>query len=97
MQSYYHQYGLNGVNQNGDPIYWGLAFFYAYRTYKQPSLLDIAKTAYNATYNDAFITPEVATSGVGAGRGVPFSFSNCSNRMLSSYQAQDLAAELYRQ
>ena len=82
MQNYYRQYGVYSVPPaiNSDSIYWGLAFFYAYRTYKQQALLDLAKEAYNTTYTDAFITPSVAASGTGAGRGVPFSFSNCSER-----------------
>ncbi|VDB84790.1 unnamed protein product [Peniophora sp. CBMAI 1063] len=79
MQDYYQQYGIyKNPAINSDSVYWGLAFFYAYRTYKQQALLNLAIEAYNATYTDAFITPDVAAKGSGAGRGVPFTFSNCS-------------------
>lgn len=81
MRNYYRQYGVYNVPAvNSDSIYWGLAFFYAYRAYKQQALLDLAMAAYNATYTDAFITPDVVANGAGAGRGIPFIFSNCSDR-----------------
>ncbi|KZV73594.1 hypothetical protein PENSPDRAFT_682722 [Peniophora sp. CONT] len=84
MQVYYDQYGIYRPSPtikavNSDAVYWGLAFFYAYRTYRQTALLNLAKIIYNATYSDAFITPGVAASGNGAGRGAPFSFVGCSN------------------
>ncbi|VDB92051.1 unnamed protein product [Peniophora sp. CBMAI 1063] len=83
LQTYYRQYGLywKGPRLNSDAIYWGLAFFYAYRTYKQQPLLDLAIAAYNATYTNAFITAEAAASGTGAGRNVSLTPPvGCTNR-----------------
>ncbi|VDB84719.1 unnamed protein product [Peniophora sp. CBMAI 1063] len=82
VQAYYQQKGLYGglPEYNSDAIYWGLGFYYAYRTYRTPFLLDLAKSAYNATYTDGFITPSAASSGSGAGRNVSFSPpSGCSS------------------
>ena len=75
IQAYYQQHGLYGglPDLNNDAIYWGLGFYYAYRTYKAQFLLDLAETAYNTTYADGFITPSAASSGSGAGRNVSFS------------------------
>ena len=75
MQAYYKQFGLYAIGSsrlNSDAIYWALVFFYAYRTYKDPLLLDLAKTAYNQTYSTAFIDIDAASSGIGAGRNVSF-------------------------
>ncbi|KZV72629.1 hypothetical protein PENSPDRAFT_348252 [Peniophora sp. CONT] len=86
MLAYYQQNGLYGgePEYNSDVIYWGLGFYYAYRTYKSQSLLDLAKSAYNATYTDAFITPSAASSGSGAGRNVSFSPpSGCTSNTIA--------------
>ncbi|VDB84793.1 unnamed protein product [Peniophora sp. CBMAI 1063] len=73
MQGYYQQYGLYGVPPlNNAPAYWGLAFFYAYRTYRQQFYLDLAMMAHNLTYNNAFVTSSAAASGTGSGRNVSF-------------------------
>ena len=73
IQAYTKQNGFYGVPPviNSDGIYWVITFFYAYRTYKQEFLLDLAVQAYNETLA-AFITPQVAAAGVGAGRNVSF-------------------------
>ncbi|KZV64452.1 hypothetical protein PENSPDRAFT_757266, partial [Peniophora sp. CONT] len=76
LLEYRQQYGFYGQppgTLNSDAIYWGLAFFYAYRTYRQQSLLDEAIAAYNTTYMNAFITPSAAVNGTGIGRNVSFS------------------------
>ncbi|VDB84784.1 unnamed protein product [Peniophora sp. CBMAI 1063] len=82
LLDYYQENGLYGKppnTLNSDAIYWGLTFFYAYRTYRQHSLLDLAIVAYNATYVNGFISPSAAESGTGAGRNVSFSPpSGCS-------------------
>ncbi|KZV61448.1 hypothetical protein PENSPDRAFT_759424 [Peniophora sp. CONT] len=85
MQNYYQQYGLYGVPAlNNDPVYWGLAFFYAYRTYRQQFFLDLAMMAHNLTYTGAFITSSAAASGTGAGRNVSFSPpSGCTNTTIA--------------
>ncbi|KZV59441.1 hypothetical protein PENSPDRAFT_416959 [Peniophora sp. CONT] len=75
----YGFYGKPPNTVNSDSVYWGLAFFYAYRTYRQQSLLEQAVAAYNATYMNGFITPSAAASGAGAGRNVSFSApTNCT-------------------
>lgn len=62
-----------------DVTYWGLALFYSYRTYKDSRLMDLAVSAWDETYNNAFITPEVAASGSGAGHNVSLlPPSNCT-------------------
>ena len=80
MQTFYKQYGLYGSppRLNSGAIYWGLVFFYAYRTYKQDTLLDLDINAYDTTYNAAFINTTAAVTGSGAGRNV--SLSGCTNR-----------------
>ena len=74
LQNYFNQFGLFGTlpHFNNDATYWALTFFYAYRAYKQQSLLDLAVNAWNVTYSTAFITPEAAATGTGAGRNGSF-------------------------
>ncbi|VDB95877.1 unnamed protein product [Peniophora sp. CBMAI 1063] len=81
MQSYYQQIGVYGNNLgwSGDANYWALAFYYAYRTYKQEVLLETAISIYNATYAAAFITPNDAAAGTGAGRNVSFALPSCTS------------------
>ena len=75
----YDYYGKPPNTVNSDSIYWGLTLFYAYRTYRQQSLLDLAVNAWNMTYNSGFITPDNAATGTGAGRNVSFlQPSNCT-------------------
>ena len=62
----------NPSNWSADANYWSLAFYYAYRTYKQEFLLDTAVNIYEKTYLAYFITPSDAASGTGAGRNVSF-------------------------
>ncbi|KZV70986.1 hypothetical protein PENSPDRAFT_752121 [Peniophora sp. CONT] len=62
----------SGAKLYSDVIYWGLAFFYAHRTYNEPVLLSNAVDAWNILYDGAFITPDNAASGSGAGRNVSF-------------------------
>ncbi|VDB92059.1 unnamed protein product [Peniophora sp. CBMAI 1063] len=66
--------GLYGTSPrvNSEALYWGLAYFYAYRTYNQSWLLDSAISAYNKTYATSFIDDTVASSGSGAGRNISF-------------------------
>ena len=84
IQAYNKQYGLyNNPDQlvtNSDAIYWGIVFYYAYRTYRQPFLLNLAVEAYNATYLYGFVTPQDAASGTGAGRNGSFlPLPGCTN------------------
>ncbi|VDB92041.1 unnamed protein product [Peniophora sp. CBMAI 1063] len=82
MQLRNSQYGIYGPPPaiNSDGIYWGLAYFYAYRAYKQRPLLDLALSAYNATYWAGFVTPQDAIDGSGAGRSGSFLPSaSCTN------------------
>lgn len=75
MEAYNKQYGIYGDppgRLNSDAIYWGLAFYYAYRTYNQTLMLDLAKSAYTTTYEAAFINASAAFTGTGAGRNVSF-------------------------
>ena len=76
LQKRSDMYGFYGSQDvkiiNSDPAYWALEAFYAYRTYKSPGLLDIAKSVYNLTYSNAFINVSAAASGTGAGRDVSF-------------------------
>ena len=66
---------------DSDSIYWGLALYYGYRTYRQQTLLDQAVKVWNMTYTSGFITADDAISGTGAGRNVSFSPpSNCTAR-----------------
>ena len=69
---------LSSTKPYTDPIYWGLVAFYAYRTYKDETLLDLVKEAYNATYV-AFITEEDAANGSGATRNTSFASPECAN------------------
>ena len=81
MQAYYQQRGVYGgyPATYRNSIYWALSFFYAYRTYKQQYLLDMAVSIYNTTYSEAFITPDIAAKGSGAGRNESFLIpSNCT-------------------
>ena len=82
MQTYYKQFDLYAIGSsrlNSDAIYWALVFFYAYRTYRQPDLLDIAEYAWNILYTGAFITPADAASGSSPARNVSFSLPpNCT-------------------
>ena len=72
-------FAATGPQLYSDVVYWGLAFFYAYRTYRQPDLLDIAEYAWNILYTGAFITPADAASGSSPARNVSFSLSpNCT-------------------
>ena len=72
-------FASSGAQLNSDAIYWGLAFYYAYRTYKQPDLLQNAVDSWTILYNSAFITPADAASGTGAGRNITFlPPSNCT-------------------
>ncbi|VDB84748.1 unnamed protein product [Peniophora sp. CBMAI 1063] len=79
---YLNAYGFYGIlpnTVNSDSVYWGLALYYAYRTYRQQALLDQAIVAWNMTYVNGFITPDVAASGNGAGRNVSIlPPSNCT-------------------
>ncbi|VDB92060.1 unnamed protein product [Peniophora sp. CBMAI 1063] len=78
IQAFNKQYGLYGNPQfASDAIYWGLVFFYAYRTYQQDVLLDLAISAYETTYDATFITEAAAASDTGAGRDV--SFAGCTD------------------
>ena len=81
IQAHYAASGLyDSSPQNSESIYWALVFFYAYRTYKRPLLLDLAKMAYNQTYTLGFIDIQAASNGTGAGRSVPFlPPPNCTN------------------
>ncbi|VDC06804.1 unnamed protein product [Peniophora sp. CBMAI 1063] len=63
--------GLTESHVYADVIYWGLVAFYSYRSYREGTLLDLAKEAYNVTYQ-GFITPDIATQGSGATRNVSF-------------------------
>ena len=61
LLEYNQQYGLYGKapnTLNSDAIYWGLVFFYAYRSYNQSYLLQYAEAAYNMTYMNGFISPD---------------------------------------
>ena len=60
-----------------NPVYWGLVGFYAYRTYKDEALLNLAKIAYNVTYA-AFITEGDAAAGSGATRTTSFASPECA-------------------
>ena len=73
VQGLFQKNGIYGGTPayNSDGIYWGLAYYYAYRAYRQQALLDLAVDAYNATYA-SFITPEAAAAGTGAGRNGSF-------------------------
>ena len=69
LKLYHSKYGLTGTRAiNSDLVYWGLTFFYSYRTYNDTALLELTEEAYNATYA-GFITPSSAASGQGVGRG----------------------------
>ncbi|KZV60269.1 hypothetical protein PENSPDRAFT_760104 [Peniophora sp. CONT] len=59
--------------------YWGLTFFYSFRTYNNSTLLDNAIESWNIVYSGAFISPSNAESSSGAGRNVSFPpSSNCT-------------------
>ncbi|VDC08017.1 unnamed protein product [Peniophora sp. CBMAI 1063] len=62
---------LQGINQHvySDPIYWGLAFFYAYRAYRDDFLLTTAVSLWNVT-SAAFISVNDAKSFKQASRNV---------------------------
>ncbi|VDB95865.1 unnamed protein product [Peniophora sp. CBMAI 1063] len=65
---------------NSDSIYWGLAFFYAYKAYKQKRFLDFAVEAYDLTYAGGYINSSAAVTGTGAGRNITFTPPpNCTN------------------
>ncbi|KZV77390.1 hypothetical protein PENSPDRAFT_747116 [Peniophora sp. CONT] len=77
IQENNQRWGLYGAyveedTLNSDAIYWGLAFFYAYRAYKQQNFLDLATMAHNMTYTSGFITTSDAGNGTGAGRNITF-------------------------
>ncbi|VDB93435.1 unnamed protein product [Peniophora sp. CBMAI 1063] len=76
MQEFNKDFGIYGVREDtgltGDANAWALTFYYAYRTYKQPFLLDTAVQIYNRTNETCFITPSAAASGSGVGRNVSF-------------------------
>ena len=74
LLQYIQNYGFYGLSPtiNSDSAYWGLALFYAYRTYRQQTLLDQAVKAWNVTYANGFITPDDALTGTGAGRNISF-------------------------
>ena len=80
MQENYQKEGAYSpppaVGQSGDVNHWALAFYYAYRTYKEKFLLDTAIQIYNLTYTTAFINASAAASGTGAGRNVSFTPSS---------------------
>ncbi|VDB95866.1 unnamed protein product [Peniophora sp. CBMAI 1063] len=87
MQENYVNQGVYSAppatGQTGDANHWALAFYYAYRTYKQQFLLDTAIQIYNMTYTTAFITSSAATSGSGAGRNISFASPNCTHGTLA--------------
>ncbi|KZV76054.1 hypothetical protein PENSPDRAFT_680511 [Peniophora sp. CONT] len=66
LQAYIKKNGLYGIGQQlySDVSYWGLTFFYTYRTYKEQFLLDYAVSAWNTIYSDAFVTPDDAAKGL---------------------------------
>ncbi|KZV77387.1 hypothetical protein PENSPDRAFT_747114 [Peniophora sp. CONT] len=75
MPEYISKHGLyNDPNAgwSGDANYWALAFYYAYRTYGQGSLLNTAIEIYNTTYAASFITSTAAANGTGVDRSVSF-------------------------
>ncbi|KZV73130.1 hypothetical protein PENSPDRAFT_750421 [Peniophora sp. CONT] len=62
-----------------DVVYWGLTFFYSFRTYNKSDLLDNAVESWNIVYSGAFIGVSTAASSSGAGRNVSFPpSSNCT-------------------
>ncbi|VDB95869.1 unnamed protein product [Peniophora sp. CBMAI 1063] len=84
MQDYYRKQGVydapgsTGLVEDGN--FWALAFYYAYRTYRQEFLLETAIEIYNHTRATAFVTLDAAASGSGAGRNVSFvQTANCSD------------------
>lgn len=86
IQAYYTRNGPYGspTGQTGDANAWALAFYYAYRTYKQESLLNTAISIWNMTYAANFITPSDAASGTAAGRNITFApLSDCHPGALS--------------
>ncbi|KZV77410.1 hypothetical protein PENSPDRAFT_679577 [Peniophora sp. CONT] len=102
MQAYTERYGLYAGSDeiNSDVIYWGIAFIYAYRTYRTQALLDLAVKAWNEAYAAGFITPDAAASGNGAGRNVTFSpVPPCTNDALAGgvFNVIRLSAYLYEQ
>ena len=75
-------YGASGASTGYTPDanYWALAFYYAYRTYKESSLLDEAVRIHNITNSTCFITPVVAAGGTEAGwNGTYVTPSNCTH------------------
>ena len=68
-----HGYFSASGNHYSDVSYWGLAFFYSYRSYQDSTILATAVNIWNIVYSEAFITPDDAASGSGAGRNVTFS------------------------
>ena len=98
MEEYTQNLGLYGgenalTGYTGDANYWALAFYYAYRTYKQSTLLDRAFQIHNITNTTCFITPIAAASGSGIGRNESFlPPSNCTGGMhscMAVYTATD--------
>ncbi|KZV77391.1 hypothetical protein PENSPDRAFT_679560 [Peniophora sp. CONT] len=82
MQDYYTSHGVYGdpPGRSGDANYWALAFYYAFRAYKQDFLLVTAKEIYANTSATCFIAPSAAANGTGAGRNVSFTPpSGCAN------------------
>ncbi|KZV77392.1 hypothetical protein PENSPDRAFT_747118 [Peniophora sp. CONT] len=94
VQSVLSKWGLYGGDMedfNSDSIYWGLAFFYAYKAYNDKHFLDLAVMAYNATYTGGFITPDAAVNGTGAGRNV--TFTRCSDESIAGGVFYSLSAK----
>ncbi|KZV73153.1 hypothetical protein PENSPDRAFT_683186 [Peniophora sp. CONT] len=78
--------------------YWGLAFIYAFRAYKEQSLLEHAMDAWNLTYSSAYITPSAEVSDSGAGRNISFVPSaSCSGGTFAGgvFSRQDLHNDTY--
>ena len=67
IQEYAPTVELSTLTFNSDLIYWGLAFFYAYKAYGGDTLLSSAISAWTDVYNNAFISDADVSSGAGAG------------------------------
>ncbi|KAI0031644.1 hypothetical protein K488DRAFT_71243 [Vararia minispora EC-137] len=84
MPTYAQSINFYGPNPygvfNADSAYWSLAFYYAFRAYNNSLFLDLAKQAYDLTYQ-SFITTADAASASGAGRNVSFSPGSACRRL----------------
>ncbi|VDB95867.1 unnamed protein product [Peniophora sp. CBMAI 1063] len=80
LPTYYLQNGVYGNihGWSGDADYWALAFYYAYRAYKQETLLNTTIDIYNKTYMANFITPGIAAGWASTGVNGSFPAPPCS-------------------